>query len=46
MSELNMLVVNGLDVSDLTEEYVQFHSVGGADVWHKSMGGLLSLIHI
>ena len=46
MSELNMLVVNGLDVSDLTEEYVQFHSVGGADVWHKSMGGLRSFADV
>ena len=46
MSELNMLVVNGLDVSDLTEEYVKFHSVGGADVWHKSMGGLRSFADV
>ncbi len=33
------LVVNGLDVSDLTEEYLGMTRAGGADVWHKSMGG-------
>ena len=33
------LVVNGLDVSDLTEEYLGMTTSGGVDVWHKSMGG-------
>jgi membrane dipeptidase len=31
------LVINGLDVSDLTPEYVQMQRAAGVHVWHKSM---------
>ena len=33
------LVVNGLDPSGLTEEYLGMLEAGGVDCWHKSMGG-------
>ena len=38
MSEESSLVVNGLDVSDLYEEYLQMCRAGGVDVWHKTVG--------
>ena len=38
MADESMLVVNGLDVSDLTEEYLDLNRHGGVDVWHKTVG--------
>ncbi|HKZ72773.1 MAG TPA: membrane dipeptidase [Steroidobacteraceae bacterium] len=34
------LVVDGLDVSNLNERYVQLLQQGGVNCWHKSMGDL------
>ena len=39
MANDSLLVVNGLDVSDLNEEYLGLIRKGGVDVWHKSVGG-------
>ena len=39
MADESLLVVNGLDVSDLNEEYLGLIRKGGVDVWHKSVGG-------
>ena len=38
MSNDSLLVVNGLDVSDLNEEYLGLIRKGGVDVWHKTVG--------
>ena len=42
ISHQSTLVIDGLDVSDLTEEYLGMLRVGGVSCWHKSMGGLRS----
>lgn len=34
------LVVNGLDVSTVTEEYIELLKIAKINCWHKSMGGL------
>ena len=34
------LVVNGLDPSNLSEEYVAMNRAAGVNCWHKTMGGL------
>lgn len=36
------LVVNGLDPSELTEDYLALLKAGGVDCWHKSMGDVQS----
>ena len=37
MANESLLVVNGLDVSDLNEEYLGLIRKGGVDVWHKTI---------
>ena len=37
MTHESTLVVNGLDVSDLSEEYLGLIRKGGVDVWHKTI---------
>ena len=39
-SQSSTAVVNGLDVSELTEAYLEMLQTGGVHCWHKSMGGL------
>ncbi len=41
MADASSLVVNGLDVSDLYEEYLEMCRAGGVHVWHKTVGGRL-----
>ncbi|MGW8181977.1 MAG: membrane dipeptidase, partial [bacterium] len=36
------LIVSGLDVSSLSETYVDMMKKGGVNCWHKSMGGIES----
>ena len=36
------LVINGLDPSAISEEYVEIHRNAGVHVWHKSFGSLRS----
>lgn len=36
----NMLVVNGLDVADSSDEYLALLKKAGVNCWHKSLGGL------
>jgi membrane dipeptidase len=36
------LLINGLDVSQLSPEYVQMQRSAGVDVWHKTLQGLRS----